>query len=439
MSDKKQMPISLVSRDLGIVETIIKKGKTYFAVYKDGKIEIKSSIEIKGEKVSPMSEESGIIKNSLLGLPPEPIEYSSEQELYQEITQIIRSYFYCREDFIKISALYIMMSWLYDSFNEIPYLRVLGGFSTGKSRFLDVVGGCCYKRLNFNGSSSISSIFRALDQFKGTLTFDEGDFKSSDFASEATKIFNLGYSKNMSVTRSGERGGSNKYFELESYSVFGPKIISSRQGYKDLALESRCITQELQVIKKRMNIPIQLPPEFDSQIRTIRGKLLMFRFLNLKNFNIEEFDVPDINNMRILQVMTPIWAIAKLLSKTEEDLVIKFAKSMAKEISRAQLITDEASVLVAIIKLIEKNKIYMKDISREVSHISGIIKDDDIDNYSYHSDFMSARKVGFLIETRLHLKKNRDNRGLYLLVNKAFKNHIAGLRDRFGITEDLVY
>jgi hypothetical protein len=112
---------------------------------------------------------------------------------------------------------------------------------------------------------------------------------------------------------------------------------------------------------------------------------------------------------------------------------------MSKEISRAQLITDEASVLVAIIKLMERkqDKIYMKDISRELGHVSEIIEDDEMDNNYNGSDFLSARKVGFLTEHRLHLKKDRDNKGLYLRVNSAFKNTISGLKSRFGITDEL--
>lgn len=428
--------LSFSSKKIGVVETILYKGKTYFAIYKNNAVSIVDEIKIDDQTIKPMGSNDDIIKAGLLKVCLKPKDYKSNQELYQEVVDFIKKYFYGNESFIKISALYVMMSWIFELFREIPYLRVLGGFSTGKSRFLTTVGSCCYKPMFFTGSSSFSSIFRAIHQFKGTLLFDEGDFKNSDFASEATKLFNVGYNKDGCVTRSGERGNKTKHYELEAYNVFCPKIIASRETYDDLALESRCITQELPVITKNSAIILQIPDEFEKDSNQLKRKLLMFRFKNFNTIKMESFDIEGISNMRILQIMAPIWNIAKLLSKKERSLVIDYSIKMDKEISRSQLITDEACVLMAIIKLIKVNleKIYMNDISRGIRESRPIY---DGDMYYETVGDLSPRKIGHLVEKNLHLKKHRDNKGLYLKITNGIKVQINDLKNRFGITDEM--
>lgn len=428
--------LSFYSKEIGIIETIIYKGKTLFAIYKNGEVKLEEEIEINDEKIKPINSDNNVISTGLLKISFKPKDYESNKDLYEEIVSFVKKYFKGDEQFIKISSIYVMMSWVFDLFREIPYLRVMGGFSTGKSRFLTTIGGCCFKAMLFTGSSSFSSIFRALDQFKGTLLFDEGDFKNSDFASEATKLFNVGYNKDGCITRSGERGNKAKYYELESFNVFGPKIIASRERYEDLALESRCISKELPVIKKSPDIILQIPKEFETEIKNIKKKLLMFRFENLLTLKPKSFDVDGINNMRILQIMAPIWTIAELLSDEERSLVIKYAKRMDREISRSQLITDEACVLLNIIKLIRSGseKIYMLEISRSLRYVQPL---HDGDTYADMVGDLSPRKIGFLVERNLHFKKHRDNRGLYLKVDGNLKKQVDNLKNRFGITDEM--
>jgi hypothetical protein len=45
----------------------------------------------------------------------------------------------------EIASYYVLFSWVYDGFNELPYLRVRGDPGSGKTRFLLTVGSLCYK------------------------------------------------------------------------------------------------------------------------------------------------------------------------------------------------------------------------------------------------------------------------------------------------------
>ena len=85
--------------------------------------------------------------------------------------------------FEKIATHYVLLSWVYDAFQELPYLRVRGDFGSGKTRALLTIGSLCYKPMFASGASTVSPLFRILDAFRGTLVMDESDFRFSDEAS----------------------------------------------------------------------------------------------------------------------------------------------------------------------------------------------------------------------------------------------------------------
>jgi hypothetical protein len=59
-------------------------------------------------------------------------------------------------NFRKIATYYILLTWVYDAFNELPYLRLRGDFGSGKTRALIVIGSLCYKSFFASGASTVS-------------------------------------------------------------------------------------------------------------------------------------------------------------------------------------------------------------------------------------------------------------------------------------------
>ena len=94
-----------------------------------------------------------------------------------------------------LAAGYVLLSWVYDAFSELPYLRFRGDYGTGKTRALLTVGAITYKPFFASGASTVSPIFHTLDTFRGTLIFDEADFRFSDEKAELVKILNNGNAK----------------------------------------------------------------------------------------------------------------------------------------------------------------------------------------------------------------------------------------------------
>jgi hypothetical protein len=195
-------------------------------------------------------------------LPSQPEEYGSEAQLVVDVRNFIHHYVDVSPLYEQIATYYVLFTWLYDRFNELPYLRARGDPGCGKTRFLITVGSLCYKPIMASGASSVSPLFRMLESFRGTLIIDESDLRFSDEKAEIVKILNNGNVRGFPVLRSDvNRRGE---FSPHAYHVFGPKIVATRGDFEDRALESRFLTEELGGHSLRENIPINLPSEHRS-------------------------------------------------------------------------------------------------------------------------------------------------------------------------------
>jgi hypothetical protein len=120
--------------------------ETSFVVSQNGQWQFAPSLD-GGEhrRIVPFSPQNNLIRSGALLLPSAPEEYGSEQELVRDIQEYIRRYVDLTPAFERLASYYVLMSWVYDDFNEVPYLRVRGDYGTGKTRFLLVVGALCYR------------------------------------------------------------------------------------------------------------------------------------------------------------------------------------------------------------------------------------------------------------------------------------------------------
>jgi len=128
--------------------------------------------------------------------------YCDLQELFKQIKAYINKYLELPWYYDDISALYVLLSWVYEFAPSLPYLRVLGDWGSGKTRFLQVVGSICFRSIFASGAATPSPIFRILDQYRGTLVLDEADFRDSSHWTDMVKILNNGYRPGFPALRS---------------------------------------------------------------------------------------------------------------------------------------------------------------------------------------------------------------------------------------------
>lgn len=194
-SKEKEAPVQIASKvlpDGRIVELVSDGEKTSLAVWKEGSYSIEQSVDTPDGQLIPIAKGNNLLKHRAVLLPSLPSEYGTEAELRNDIRSYISTYVDLSEKFLDLAAAYVLLTWVYDAFPELPYLRFLGDFGTGKSRALWVVGNICNKPFFASAASTISPVFYTLDLFRGTLILDEADFRYSDIQADITKILNNG-------------------------------------------------------------------------------------------------------------------------------------------------------------------------------------------------------------------------------------------------------
>jgi hypothetical protein len=307
--------VPTVSRSLSdgtLIELLYRpdERKTLFALHNAGRWTLLSHIDLdENVRLIPFSPDNNLIKNDVVLLPSEPQVYNSEEKLLADIRTYIHRYVDLSPSFEKLTTYYVLLSWLYDAFNELPYLRLRGDYGTGKTRTLLVIGSICYKPFFASGASTVSPIFHTLDAFRGTLIFDEADFRFSDERAEIVKILNNGNVRGLPVLRT--MMNRQREFNPQAFQVFGPKIVATRGSYEDRGLESRFITEEMGSRRLRADIPINLPDTFREEARELRNKLLLYRFHHRFDVKVDASLADSKLEPRLNQILLPLLSVIR--------------------------------------------------------------------------------------------------------------------------------
>jgi hypothetical protein len=345
--------VSVVLTDGSVVECIQDKADapTQLAIGRNGEIAISSEWTNGGIRHVPISAAHNLIRHRAIRLPGAPCEYGSVEELFGEIERYATKYLALSPAFLKIASSYVLLSWVHDAFNELPYLRFRGDYGSGKTRALIVFGSISYKGFFASGASTVSPIFHTLDMFKGTLIFDEADFRFTDEKAELVKILNNGNAKGFSVLRT--QVTAAKEFEPRAFSVYGPKIVGMRGSYEDRALESRFLTEEMSGRSLRADIPISLPDSQEAEAHVLRSKLLMYRMKERGSARIDPALVDPAIEPRMNQILLPLLAVAPSEAR---DAIRSYATNIQESVVSDRVSSTEGNLLSVIASALTDEK-----------------------------------------------------------------------------------
>ena len=417
--EKSRLIASEILHDGTIIEMLYDRHErtTALSIYKDGVTSTRKTFDYEGLTLKPHPATKDLLKNKVIMFPSTPKEYGTQTELITAIQAFIHRYLSISPFFERIASYYALFSWIHDDFNELPYLRGLGDYGTGKSRMLQVIGVLCYRPIFASGATTVSPIFRILNDFRGTLVFDEADFRISDTTAEMIKILNSGFMKGVPVLRS--EGNNKKSFDVKAYDVFGPKIIATRHLYKDTALESRMITEDMNLNSPRKDVPYNLPDGFWDEALEIRNQLLMFRFRNKGKSKIK----PELEDRsiepRLNQIAVPLMSIIDdegLISEIQQQI-----KQYNENIKTDRTLGRQYQILEAICELLDKD--YTKPTVKQISELYNR----DLE----YAEQVTAKKMGYLVRKMLDLKTEKTRDGYAL--SETNREKIEILRNRYGI------
>jgi hypothetical protein len=399
------------------------KALTAFALWKDGSWSLVPDYHQSADRrLLPLSPQNNLVEHGVVRFAAGPEEYGSERELAASVRSFIHRYVNLSPRFERVATAYVLLSWISDAFNELPYLRVRGEPGTGKTRFLLTVGSLCYKPIFASGASTISPIFRILDLVRGTLVLDESDFRFSDERSEVVKILNNGNVRGFPVLRTETVPGS-KEFNPRAYHVFGPKLIATRGFFDDAALESRFLTEEMSSLRLRADIPISLPASHETEALHLRNQLLLFRFRNHAKPRDLVANLDRSLEPRLAQIFAPLLAIVE----DEETLadLRELAQSYNREMAADRLLDVAAELLVVIREFWTKGGEFpaVKEIALRF-----------MERHGTEYPQMTPKRVGWFIRRKLGLETTKSN-GVYVIPASAAPK-LEQLYERYGISTD---
>jgi hypothetical protein len=417
----KAIPFKLFDNGV-IIDQVLQGGKVRFAVLtqEDGEVTYLDQIpDEEGEVLYVPVENELCLKGDppAVRLPSKAEEYKSLADLLAEIRTFIKYYLEVDELNLKLGSYYILLSWVYDKFHNLPYLRALGDTGTGKSRFLDTIGSLTYKPCFVAGAVTPAVIYRVIELYGGSLIIDEADFRSSDIHDEIVKILNCGFQRSSPVIRSQPTADGS--WEPAPFSVFCPKILATRRKFKDDALENRMFTVVMRECV-RSDIPYTLDDNFYEWARSIQNKLLMFRLRNLAK--VKALTDMELNvDARLKQITIPMLSIME-----EEDFkqdLMDIIETYQSEIFVDRSTRWEAEIIAAILKLHDQ-KSTQQFTMKEIAEVVNEERETD--------DKLSARKVGSVVRRSLYLKVSKL-RNVYGIVWENNEKTILELAKRYDI------
>lgn len=343
------------------------------------------------------------------------IQTESPQILFDGLIMFLRdSIYFDNETQYDILALWIMASWVNESFNSCPYLMFIAPKESGKTRGMDILSELAYRPLPAVSFTS-SSMFRSIELWKCTLLVDEAEYQlnsKSEKGQDLYGILNGGYKKGMFAIRTETVSDS---MIPTTYDIFGFKAIAATRPFNP-TLESRSIILSMtQHQVKNMLLPVEICEE-------LRNRLLYFRYSYLYKLKIT---FPEkIKKGRLIEIFYPIYSIANLV---DSDMIPRLDKYLeetyfkGKEEDKVSL--PEADLIRAINEKWDDPqnidmRVYLKDI---------------VDYIKYDFPDMTSQQVGYLLKA-MGFIRGKDRIGMYIdISNPENKTRFDNYKERFAI------
>lgn len=299
--------------------------------------------EDNGTRYVPLLED--VLTKKIVLLPTYPARYENEFELLGEIQNYIHQWCEIDQETERLMSGYVLLTWVYEKCPTMPIINNRGRSGTGKTRLLETMRQVSYRGMRASGCLSFSSMFRTAEIWRGTLCINEGDLKNSSEKSDMVKYLNERYEKGGNVWRTNPNTLNREYFD-----AYGPTIITTRQHFKDDALESRCFINPMKE-RTRKDIYLNLPEAFYDSGQSLRNKLLYFRFKHLDTFENDYRLEFDRLSPRMNQILQPLASLARQIDNDLCEDVQQTAQSLQDRIVESMAETPDGQIVRAFLDL----------------------------------------------------------------------------------------
>jgi hypothetical protein len=134
----------------------------------------------------------------------------------------------------------ILLSYVPDLFDTVPYIYVVGDNESGKTHLLCLFAELCYRPLA-GVSHTAADLYSYLED-DVPLTIIEDEFQGSEKDTEKMKIYKAGYKRGARVARVTTFEGGRR---VDYFHCYGPKIMAAERLVENKGLMQRCIVIEM--------------------------------------------------------------------------------------------------------------------------------------------------------------------------------------------------
>jgi hypothetical protein len=388
------------------------------------------------------------------------LDRKSTSELTQAMAFVLKqNYLFPDMKWPYLAAYWAAGTWMFDNFDELVYLRMVGDAGAGKSALLNLLGLMCYRSIKMSGADSEPTFFRVVDDFRGTILFEEADLPEGSGADNPiVKFVNLGAMRGNFIYRMEEylKPDGSKSWRPTPFETYCPKMFAMRGDFMDNAVASRAISLKLTAAEtsalKEADIPLRLNHAALKKLAHIRNLCLTWR---LHEYSLQErvlsWDLVDVEiPARFNQVTVPMKSLALNLDGTKDEKfltqVTMLLREHYQEIVGDNSTTWEARVAEAAWKMYiypdlrermivkTDGSIYIKigDVTAIANNIADEMNEDgadlrmkkeetDGDGKKKKKDFeLSAQRVGRIIREKFQLHTPpRIGKGIYFEWDQA--------------------
>ena len=427
-----------------------------------GKIDSGRSVTIDGKKYGPMPPNQTITSGAVLFASKLGSQKSTGELAKMIESYINRVYLLPNKLFAKIMSYYVLLTWVYDSFPAIPYLRVTGEPGSGKSELMLRIALLCYQRFVAGGSSSTASLFRMVDKYKGTVFMDEMDLQKSDASADVVKFLVQGAMKDGApiirceeVTVDGEKSIQEVIFP-----VYCPKLLAMQGDFFDKAVASRCITFPIQPKETYELVDAGIPLSINAQMRaeaaSMRNLLLRWR---LETWKAGREINPAYYNLNITARLNQVTVAIQMLAEDDPELqkeISAFMDEYHRFLVQDKNMTIEARIIEAMWQIYKnpfdptthksmierdadgRERIKVGLITKKANVIIALMNmDESGEDDPKKKDVLSPQKVGHRVREKLQMEMSpRSSEGYSVYWDEK---HMIAISKRYGVNpEDFV-
>jgi len=285
----------------------------------EGRIGKAPHIDIKGIRYYPRMNDANITGGVImfasdLGAEKPTRELLGWNELYMK-----RSFLLDNPLDYKLASYYAQFTWLHDCFDELAYLRTQGESDSGKSAIMLRIGYVSYRLFKTSGVGSAASLKYLQHIYRGSVFMDEVKDDMDEF-DDRVVMLNIGAMKEQAWATNAmpiKMPDGSSEPDVQSYYVYGPKMVTMYGKFPQDATESRFLTiktikHELSELKAK-NIPRRWTDDMRAQALFKRNMDMTWR---LKNWQPrlqppDELEDPRVST-RVNQVTVPVKYILTL-------------------------------------------------------------------------------------------------------------------------------